>query len=138
MKTRDIITSAGLASWTTFPEWEQLLQVAEAIEASIQAPISRAVFAARAAADLAEIPPTTIRRFDFAPELEEATNSRATPQGCTEIWGTCMEMISNSKIVLASVNARIQETLDTLREETGPRAEAAAWAVAEKLSNFPE
>ena len=86
METRKLLLDAGFGARMTCPEWEQLLELAEAIEATIQLPIPRAAFVATAAADLAVTAPSLLACWDFSTELETVRATKPTPHGCTEVW----------------------------------------------------
>jgi len=91
MNVRELLTDSGHSPWFTYPEWNDLVNVADLIRDSITNPINRAAFTARAARDMEAIDPTTVEGKDFYWLLDAAGEVMPTPSGSVEIWGTATQ-----------------------------------------------
>ena len=92
-KVRDLIVEAGLGPWTTFPAWGSLADLASAVEGTIILPLRAALFAVEAVIDLSKIIPSSIEGMDFSDEIDQALDTRPTPCGSTELWGSALQGI---------------------------------------------
>jgi hypothetical protein len=76
-----------------FQGYSAAARLADAVGYTIQRPISRALFAAEAAAELARLGPGVFENLEeeAAGLAERAENERATPRGSIELWGSLLQ-----------------------------------------------
>lgn len=89
-----LINETGLAPFADYPAWGRLVELAQAITATITLPEHQVLFAAQAVIDLKDTSPEEAAQINskhLAYLTDFAWSQRPTPRGSTELWGSAFQ-----------------------------------------------